>query len=60
LFSLFLIYCFSVDVPSGSAAPQVVEHATLLEAEVGEEFLDKLASRGRKHKAPASEAGTSD
>nr|XP_051204759.1 uncharacterized protein LOC127318329 [Lolium perenne] len=48
------------DLPSGSTNPQVVEHAVPLDAEVGQEFLDKLASHGRKNKAPASEAGTSE
>nr|XP_051211610.1 uncharacterized protein LOC127329102 [Lolium perenne] len=48
------------DLPSASANPQVVEHATPLEAEVGQEFLEKLSSRGQKKKAPAPEAGTSD
>jgi hypothetical protein len=37
-----------------------VEHVSPLEAEVGPEFLEKLASRGQKKKAPAPEAGTSD
>ncbi|KAK1644138.1 hypothetical protein QYE76_061943 [Lolium multiflorum] len=48
------------DLPSASANPQVVEHAAPLQAEVGREFLDNLASQGRKHKAPASEAGPSE
>jgi hypothetical protein len=30
-----------------------------LAAEVGQEFLDNLASKGRKNKAPADGAGTS-
>jgi hypothetical protein len=60
LFFLFLIYCFSVDLPSGSANPQVVEHAAPLQSEVGQEFLDNLTSRGHKNKAPAAEAGTSE
>nr|XP_051190158.1 uncharacterized protein LOC127303469 [Lolium perenne] len=47
------------DAPSVSANPQVVEHAAPLQAEVGQDFLDKLASRGQKHKAPAPEAGSS-
>jgi hypothetical protein len=38
----------------------VVEHATPLEAVVGQEFLDKLATRGQKKKAPAPEAGASE
>ena len=37
-----------------------MEHATPLEAEVGQEFLEKLSSRGQKKKAPAPEAGSSD
>jgi hypothetical protein len=37
-----------------------VEHAAPLQAEVGREFLDNLASQGCKHKAPASEAGPSE
>ncbi|KAM0909092.1 hypothetical protein ACQ4PT_015040 [Festuca glaucescens] len=41
-------------------ALKVVERATPLQAEVGEEFLEKLASRGQKRKAPAPEAGSSD
>ncbi|KAK1625829.1 hypothetical protein QYE76_000144 [Lolium multiflorum] len=45
--------------PAG-ANPEVVEHAVPVSAEVGQEFLDNLASRGRKKKAPAPEAGTSD
>ncbi|KAK1662142.1 hypothetical protein QYE76_050301 [Lolium multiflorum] len=48
------------DPPSASANPQVVEHAAPLQAEVGREFLDNLASCGRKNKAPASEAGPSE
>ncbi|KAK1564062.1 hypothetical protein QYE76_018260 [Lolium multiflorum] len=44
----------------GNPNPEVVEHAAPLQAEVGPEFLDNLASWGRKKKAPASEAGTSD
>jgi hypothetical protein len=37
-----------------------VERATPLQAEVGQEFLDNLASRGQKNKAPAPEAGSSE
>jgi hypothetical protein len=59
LFFRFLIYCFSVDAPSASAYPQVVERAVPLQAEVGQEFLDNLTSRGQKKKAPAPEAGSS-
>nr|XP_051211524.1 uncharacterized protein LOC127329017 [Lolium perenne] len=39
---------------------EVVEHVAPLAAEVGQEFLDNLASRGRKNKAPAPEAGPSE
>ncbi|KAK1603170.1 hypothetical protein QYE76_018782 [Lolium multiflorum] len=35
------------------------DEVTVLEAEVGQEFLDKLTSRGQKNKAPAPETGTS-
>ncbi|KAK1649567.1 hypothetical protein QYE76_067372 [Lolium multiflorum] len=38
---------------------EVVDHATPLQAEVGQEFLDKLASQGKKNKAPTPEAGSS-
>ncbi|KAK1687203.1 hypothetical protein QYE76_048051 [Lolium multiflorum] len=55
----FLLYCLSVDLPSAIANPPVVEHAAPLQAEVGQEFLDKLASRGQKNKAPAPEVGSS-
>nr|XP_051209202.1 uncharacterized protein LOC127326372 [Lolium perenne] len=48
------------DLPSASANPQVVEHTAPLQAEVGQEFLDKLSTRGQKKKAPALEAGSSD
>nr|XP_051207449.1 formin-like protein 16 [Lolium perenne] len=47
------------DAPSASANPQVVDHVTPLQAEVGQEFLDKLASQGKKNKAPVTEAGSS-
>jgi hypothetical protein len=50
----------SVDAPSASANPQVVERATPLQVEVGAEFLEKLASQGRKNKAPTPEAGSSE
>ncbi|KAK1632428.1 hypothetical protein QYE76_006743 [Lolium multiflorum] len=36
------------------------DEVTVLEAEVGREFLEKLASRGQNNKAPAPEAGSSD
>nr|XP_051190415.1 uncharacterized protein LOC127303749 [Lolium perenne] len=39
---------------------EVVERATPLQAEVGAEFLEKLASQGRKNKAPTPEAGSSE
>ncbi|KAK1632448.1 hypothetical protein QYE76_006763 [Lolium multiflorum] len=38
---------------------EVVERAVSLQAEVGQEFLDNLTSRGQKNKAPAPEAGSS-
>jgi hypothetical protein len=60
LFLRYLIHCFSVDLRSASANPQVVERAVPLQAEVGQEFLDNLASRGQKNKAPAPEAGSSE
>nr|XP_051197064.1 uncharacterized protein LOC127310425 [Lolium perenne] len=47
-------------LPSASANLQVVEHTAPLQAEVGQEYLDNLTSRGRKNKAPASEAGPSE
>ncbi|KAK1617042.1 hypothetical protein QYE76_022559 [Lolium multiflorum] len=47
------------EASSASANPQVLDHATPLQAEVGQEFLDKLASQGKKNKAPATEAGSS-
>jgi hypothetical protein len=50
---------YFVDAPSASANPQVLERVTPLQAEVGQEFLDKLTSRGQKHKAPEPEAGSS-
>ncbi|KAK1603849.1 hypothetical protein QYE76_027522 [Lolium multiflorum] len=46
--------------PSANANPQVVERATLLQAECGAEFMEKLASEGRKKKAPTPEAGSSE
>nr|XP_051197131.1 uncharacterized protein LOC127310500 [Lolium perenne] len=48
------------DPASTDANPQVVERAVPLQAEVGKEFLDNLASRGRKNKAPTPEAGSSE
>nr|XP_051211713.1 formin-like protein 16 [Lolium perenne] len=47
------------DLPSASAKPQVLEHATQLMAEAGSEFLEKLASQGQKNKALAADAGSS-
>ncbi|KAK1695087.1 hypothetical protein QYE76_011784 [Lolium multiflorum] len=38
---------------------EVHEHATPLQAEVGQEFLDKLAAGSKKNKAPATDAGSS-
>ncbi|KAK1628949.1 hypothetical protein QYE76_003264 [Lolium multiflorum] len=35
------------------------DEVTVLEAEVGHEFLEKLTSQGKKNKAPAPEAGSS-
>nr|XP_051214812.1 uncharacterized protein LOC127332541 [Lolium perenne] len=49
-----------LDAPLASANPQVVERATPLQAEVGAEFLEKLASQGRKNKAPMPEVGSSE
>nr|XP_051211347.1 formin-like protein 6 [Lolium perenne] len=48
------------DLRSAGANPQVVERTIPLAAEVGQEFLDNLVSRGRKNKAPAPEAGPSE
>nr|XP_051222195.1 uncharacterized protein LOC127340492 [Lolium perenne] len=48
------------DLRSARANPQVVERTVPLQAEVGQEFLDNLASRGQKNKAPAPEAGSSE
>nr|XP_051202203.1 vegetative cell wall protein gp1-like [Lolium perenne] len=48
------------DAPSASTNPQVLDHATPLQAEVGREFLEKLTSQGKKKKAPTSEAGPSE
>ena len=49
-----------VDAPSASGNPLVVEHTTPLQAEVGAEFLEKLACQGRKKKAPTPEAGSTE
>jgi hypothetical protein len=56
----FLMYHLSVAAPSANANPQVVERATPLQAECGAEFMEKLASEGRKKKAPTPEAGSSE
>jgi hypothetical protein len=56
---LYLINFSSVVPPSADENPQVQEHVAPLAAEVGQEFLDALASRGRKSTAPADGAGTS-
>nr|XP_051221141.1 uncharacterized protein LOC127339314 [Lolium perenne] len=45
---------------SADVNPQVVERAVRLQAEVGQEFLDNLTSRGRKNKASVPKAGTSE
>jgi hypothetical protein len=37
-----------------------VERAVPLQAEVGDEFLQRLVSQDRKKKAPATEAGPSE
>nr|XP_051229800.1 uncharacterized protein LOC127347676 [Lolium perenne] len=47
------------DASSTGPQPQVHERMVPLQAEVGQEFLDKLASEGRKNKAPAPDAGSS-
>ena len=65
LFSRYIVHLLSlinfsfVAPPSANENPQVVEHATPLAAEVGQEFLDALASKGRKDKGLAEGAGTS-
>jgi hypothetical protein len=51
---------FLVDLRPAGTNPEVVEHAIPVSAVVGQEFLDNLACRGRKNKAPASEAGPSE
>jgi hypothetical protein len=38
----------------------VVEHALPLQAEVSDEFLERLVSEDKKKKAPATEAGSSE
>ncbi|KAK1613363.1 hypothetical protein QYE76_037036 [Lolium multiflorum] len=47
------------DVPLANINPQVHEHVTPLQAEVGQEFLDKLTAGSKKNKAPATDAGSS-
>nr|XP_051221364.1 uncharacterized protein LOC127339568 [Lolium perenne] len=42
-----------------SEAPGSSDDLTMLEAEVGPEFLDKLVPQGKKNKAPAPDAGSS-
>jgi hypothetical protein len=60
LLTRFLLEGFFVDPASADANPQVVERAAPLQAEVGQEFLDNLTSRGRKNKASAPEASPSE
>ncbi|KAK1696193.1 hypothetical protein QYE76_012890 [Lolium multiflorum] len=43
-----------------STDPQVHEQAVPLQAEVGQEFLEKLTSQDKKRKAPETEAGPSE
>ncbi|KAK1602437.1 hypothetical protein QYE76_017939 [Lolium multiflorum] len=45
------------DVPSANVNPQVHEHVAPLQAEAGQEFVDKLMAQGNK--TPASDAGSS-
>jgi predicted RecB family endonuclease len=40
--------------------PQVHEHVAPLRAEAGDEFVERLAPRLKKNKAPAPDAGSSD
>ncbi|KAK1649873.1 hypothetical protein QYE76_067678 [Lolium multiflorum] len=47
------------DIPSANINPQVHEHVAPLQAEVGDEFLDKLMAEGQKNNAPAADAGPS-
>nr|XP_051211966.1 uncharacterized protein LOC127329497 [Lolium perenne] len=47
------------DAPSTGPQPQVHEHVAPLQAEVGHEFPEKLNSQGKKNKAPAPDAGSS-
>ncbi|KAK1646402.1 hypothetical protein QYE76_064207 [Lolium multiflorum] len=39
--------------------PPVHEHVAPLQAEAGQEFVDKLMAQGKKNKTPASDAGSS-
>jgi hypothetical protein len=58
---LLCFYCYfpAVDISSAGPQSQVHEHVTPLQAEVGQEFLDKLTSRSKKNKAPSTDAGSS-
>ncbi|KAK1652777.1 hypothetical protein QYE76_070582 [Lolium multiflorum] len=47
------------NTPSASNNPQVHEHEPPLQAEVGDEFLDKLMAEGQKSDPPAAGAGPS-
>ncbi|KAK1605728.1 hypothetical protein QYE76_029401 [Lolium multiflorum] len=47
------------DIPSANVNPQVHEHVPPLQAEVGDEFLDKLMAEGQKSDPPAAGAGPS-
>ncbi|KAK1620197.1 hypothetical protein QYE76_025714 [Lolium multiflorum] len=40
-------------VPSANIKPQVHEHVAPLQAEAGQEFVDKLMAQGKKNKTPA-------
>ncbi|KAK1680358.1 hypothetical protein QYE76_041206 [Lolium multiflorum] len=40
------------DVPSANVNPQVHEHVAPLQAEAGQEFVDKLMAQGQKNKTP--------
>ncbi|KAK1613719.1 hypothetical protein QYE76_019236 [Lolium multiflorum] len=48
-----------INAHSASTQPQVHEHVAPLDAEAGDEFVEKLAPQGKKNKAPAPDAGTS-
>ncbi|KAK1665329.1 hypothetical protein QYE76_053488 [Lolium multiflorum] len=47
------------DVPSANIKPQVHEHVAPLQAEAGQEFVDKLMAQGKKNKTPPLDAGSS-